>query len=159
MIKTSYDLEINIDSEKFKITLSEPTAAQKKEMKSLGDEKIAVYEKRNSLTNSLLEKKEEFELNKLLIKESGILDKVKLLLEQKSLNSEIYSLKREIQVCDKDVSSMDEALDIMLERRFDLLVGGEDKTTLKGVIKTKGVDYRTLFDAFAVQVKESREKK
>lgn len=159
MIKTRYEIELEIDDTKFKVTLNEPNAAQKDEMKVLAVESSAVYEKRDALQSSLSEKKEEFEVNKLLVKESGVIDKVKLLLEQKSLNKEIFALKRDIDEIDKNTISINESIETLFAKRFELLIGGPDKTALKKVIEEKGINYRVIFETLSKLALDTKEKK
>lgn len=159
MIKTRYNLTLEIDNESFNITLSEPNAAQKEEMTLLANESSAIYEKRALLQSELDEKIEEYELNKLLTKESGVIDKVKLLLEQKKLNKEIYALHKCIAEIDKSNTNINEALNTLYKKRFDLLVSGADKVKLKEAIENKGVEYRVLFGALGKLVIEAKEKK
>ncbi len=159
MIKTQYEITIEIDEDKFGITLREPNAAQREELTSLSQENIAAYEKKTALIASLREKETEFELNKEIISCSSLLEKLPLLLEQKRTMTEINSLKKEIETVDKSLKNANGILETLYEKRFDLLVSGGDKFRLKEVIKEKGVSYITLFEHFAQLAAEAKEKK
>lgn len=159
MIKTQYDIEIQIDSENFSVTLKEPNPAQREELAELSKENVGLYEKRAELATTLKEKNGEFEINKELISCSSLVDKLTLLFEQKKINAEINKLKREIEQVDKSLKDASSVLDSLYAKRFDLLVSGAGKGALKKVVEEKGISYLLLFENFSKLAGEAKEKK
>lgn len=159
MIKTKYDVKIAIDEREFNVVLSEPTKRDKEELKALSESRLGTFKARDALSAKLAEKSEEYELNKQLLKEVGLVDKAKLLWEQKELNRELHTLRKEIGDLDAGSASIDEALELLFKKRFDLLVGGADKDALKSTVEMHGVAYRELFLELGKLVVEAKEKK
>ncbi|MGE4510643.1 MAG: hypothetical protein AB7D43_06050 [Sulfurimonadaceae bacterium] len=159
MIKTKYDVAIMIDEREFNVVLSEPKKQDKEELKALSESRLESFKMRDALSAKLAEKTEEYELNKQLLKESGIVDKAKLLWEQKELNRELHTLRKEINDLDAGSASIDEALESLFKKRFDLLVSGADKEALKSVVETHGVAYKELFVELGKLVAGAQEKK
>lgn len=159
MIKTQYDIEIQIDSENFSVTLKEPNSAQREELAELSKERIGLYEKRSELVAAQDEKNGEFAINKELISCSTIVDKLPLLFEQKKINSEINKLKREVEQVDKSLKDASTVLGSLYAKRFDLLVSGAGKGALKKVVEEKGISYLLLFENFSKLAGEAKEKK
>lgn len=159
MIKTKYDVTIAIDEREFNVVLSEPKKQDKEELKALSESRLETFKMRDALSAKLAEKTEEYELNKQLLKEVGLVDKAKLLWEQKELNRELHTLRKEINDLDAGSASIDEALESLFKKRFDLLVSGADKEALKSVVETHGVAYRELFVELGKLVAEVQEKK
>jgi len=159
MIKTKYDVTIAIDEREFNVVLSEPKKQDKEELKALSESRLETFKLRDALSAKLAEKTEEYELNKQLLKEVGLVDKAKLLWEQKELNRELHTLRKELGDLDAGSASIDEALESLFKKRFDLLVSGADKEALKSVVETHGVAYRELFVELGKLVAEEREKK
>lgn len=159
MIKTQYEITLQIDEEKFSVTLRDPSTAQREELTNLSKENLAAFEKRAVLAETLREKENEYELNKEIISCSSLIEKLPLLLEQKKATVEIGRLKKEIKEVDESLKNASNTLDALYEKRFDLLVGGTDKLRLKETVKQKGVLYSILFEHFAQLALEAKEKK
>lgn len=159
MIKTKYDVAIMIDEREFNVVLCEPKKQDKEELKALSESRLESFKMRDALSAKIAEKTEEYELNKQLLKEVGLVDKAKLLWEQKELNRELHTLRKEISDLDAGSASIDEALESLFKKRFDLLVSGADKEALKSVVETHGVAYKELFLELGKLVAEAKEKK
>jgi hypothetical protein len=163
MIKTKYDVAIMIDEREFNVVLSEPNKQDKEELKAISESRLESFKMRDALSAKLTEKTEEYELNKQLIKDVGfevnLGVKAKLLWEQKELNRELHTLRKEISDLDAGSASIDEALESLFKKRFDLLVSGADKESLKSVVETHGIAYKELFIELGKLVVEAKEKK
>jgi mevalonate kinase len=159
MIKTTYKVAIEIDEKTFNIVVREPKKQDKDELQALSVSHTELFEERNDLSANLTKLSEEYEINKQLTKESDLIDKAKLLWEQKKLNKEIYDLQAKIKEHDKSASSSSETLETLFEKRFDLLVSGTDKEPLRQALDAGGVSYRDLFVEIGNLVIKAKEKK
>jgi len=159
MIKTKYDVTIAIDEREFNVVLSEPKKEDKEALKALSESRFESFKMRDALSAKISEKTEEYELNKQLLKEVGLVDKAKLLWEQKELNRELHTLRKELSDLDTQSTSIDEELEEIFKKRFDLIVSGTDKETLKNMVEIHGVAYRDLFTELGKLVAKAQEKK
>lgn len=158
-IKTKYDIPFDIDENSFSVVVSEPNKSQKQELKVLVDKSKDHYTKRDSLQTELSEAQEEFEINKHILADGKVLEKASVWLEQKALNKQIFKLRKEIDSIDKGLISVNEALEEIYKKRFELLISGADKVSFKKEIEEKGIEYRTIFESIASLIKAAKEKK
>lgn len=159
MIKTRHEIVLVIDESKFSIVASEPTKAQREELEAIAKGRMEEFENRTRIQTQLNEAKEEFAINKEILAHGGVIEKVKVMFEQKALNKQIFSLQKELADATKDASALSKMTEEVYAKRFDMQISGADKTALKKEIEDKNIGYQTIFEAIGTLVVESKEKK
>ena len=91
-IKTRFPITIEIDDKSFSVTVSQQvTSSQESELEELFSKNRENFEKRDDLQNSLNEVSEEFEINKLILENGSITQKIAVMFEQKSLSKKKFA--------------------------------------------------------------------
>jgi len=159
-IKSKYPIKISIDDKPFSIVACQMmTASQKDELSEVTDKHSESFEKRDSLQLEITSYKEEFEINKHILSHGKVTQIVAVMFEQKTLNQDIFRLEKEMRELDKNIVSLNKAMEEIYERRFDLSVSGADKDALKKEMQTIGLSYQAIISEINGQVKEAKEKK
>lgn len=160
MIKTRFDISLEIDEKPFSVTVNDkPNQAQKQELEEISDKYSAEFAVRETLQFELEEKTNEFDINKSILEHGSVLEKSSVWLVQKSLNKEIFALKAKLKELNKNISKLYELLEDGYRKRFDLLVSGVDKIALKKEITDKSISYQSLFEAMGKLIIKEEEKK
>ncbi|MCX6076430.1 MAG: hypothetical protein NTW78_06015 [Campylobacterales bacterium] len=158
-ISTKYPVEIEIDETKYSVTVSEATKAQTNEIDVVSQGYKEELNKRAPIQEQLNEAREDFAINKEILAHGSVVEKVKVMFEQKALNKEIFRLERELEVIDKSSTNFGEMLEDIFSKRFDLQVSGADKASLKKEIENKSIGYKNIFNEIGELVTKSKEKK
>ncbi len=159
-IITKHNINISINEKSFSIIVQEQmTTIQKDEFEKSKDEFSEKFKDRDALQSKLSVKEEDFEINKHILAHGKVFNIVKVMFEQKSLNREIFDAREKIAKEDKKLNSLSKAMDWLLEKRYDLIVEGEGKESLKQEITSLNISYETLFNEIAKEVSKSLEKK
>lgn len=158
-ILTKYPIEIEVDETPFNIVVSEPNKQQKEELKEIIAKSRQLYSKRDAIKISLSEKEEEFEINKHILKDGKKSQRVEVMLEQKKLIKYIFKEKSELIECDNGIVSVDKTIENIFSKRYDILISGQDKESLKDEIDKKAIPYQVFFDSIAELIVKAKEKK
>ena len=158
-LKSKYDLPIEVDGIEYNITVTNANKAQTQELEEVVEKNRGLYTQRDSIQAELTESEEEFEINKHILAHGTVFNKVEVMFEQKALNKKIFKLKKELALLDKDLISINEALENVFKKRFELLVMGEDKATLSKELESKSIPYQMLFESIEKLIKAAAEKK
>ncbi|MGB3751873.1 MAG: hypothetical protein WA945_09925 [Arcobacteraceae bacterium] len=159
MIKTKFNISIEIDDKPFSISVQEPTKKQVEEMQEVSNKYKGEYEKLDASKNELKEAQNEFDINKQILEYGKVTEKASVWMEQKKLNKKIFTLKPQITESERTITSISKMIEELLEKRFDLLVGGADKTSLKKECDDKGISFETIIAAIGKLVEKQKEKK
>lgn len=149
-IFTHYDIEIEIDESRYSLVVYEPTKEQKREITEAAEE----LKKLNAQTKRAAELKEDIEANAEISKLSDVIEKVKLLLENKRLKSELREIERTLEGHNATDMSND-----LFFFRLELTTGGEDRERFLEDIRSKGVNLGALLAEIGENIVESRAKK
>ncbi len=159
-IKTKYSITIEIDDKPFSIVVSNKlTSIQQDELDEVTQKHQQSFEKRDSLGAELNEAIEEFEINKHILADADVIEKVKVVFEQKSLNKKIFRLKKEISELEKNITSVSKAMEELFAKRYELGVNGADKVSLKKEIVDAGIGFGVIFSEIADEINKAKEKK
>ena len=117
--------------------------------------KVVAY---SVLKTSFTELTDAYETNKGLLendRELPIVEKVKLLWEQKKLLVEIKKMRPDVEAKAKEPVLFEE----IAREQFDLLIIGEDKASLIKEIDSCGDSYQEVLNTILTTVKKEKEKK
>lgn len=149
-IKTQHPIAITIDEDTLHVVISELDPAQQEEMNKRAAELEAV----NTDVQRVASLMDDIETNQALIGCVGLVEKAKLLWENKELKKELISLQNSIKAANPEKIMSD-----LLMRRLELTISGEDKARLMAVIRSKNIDPKKIALAIGEQVAESQQKK
>jgi len=159
MIKTKHMTELEIDENKFSITVSEPTKAQRDELSLISkDYQVAIDEIR-PLQVQLNELMEEFTINKEILAHAIVIEKLKVVFEQKALYKEILRIQKELKTIDKNYIDFSVTVSNFFSKKFDFMVSGEGKDALKKEMQDKEISYQTIVEVIEDLIAPSKEKK
>lgn len=150
MIITKYTVTITIDDETFQVIMCELDSVQQVEMNKLASDIEAV----NADAQRVASLMNDIETNMELIGCVGLVDKAKLLWENKDLKKELISLQKSVQEANPE-----KMLNDSIMRRLDLTISGEDKPKLMATIRSKNIDPKKIVHAIGTQIAESQQKK
>ena len=156
MIKTIYDVDINIDGDNFAIKIKEPTKAETQKIQDVAKDFLVDSKRKAKLSKRLESAKKEYELNNNILKQNA---KTKILKEQKELLKKIDKISDEIDKINDSEVSQSELVEKQLEMRFEMLVSGNSKEKLHKIIQNKGISYITIFETIHKLIGEAKEKK
>jgi hypothetical protein len=167
MIQTKYKTSIEINDKTYVVTVKDPSTAEKIKLEKAAEEKLAPLkenveeERKKAVIDTQIEEiAYTLEINKEMILESKIADKLSLLLENKSLNKRLSELKKErANIKDVDIKAINDTVEALNKNKFDLLITGEDKQALKNACEDEGVSFTTLWDEIRKEVLKEQEKK
>lgn len=153
-MKTRFPIILQIDDNSYEVVYSLPTKAQQKTLSELGTEDETAIENyvKQSKQLELLESTRAN--NTLLIPELKGDERKEVLLEQRSLLKQIEKLMPEVEKAAK-VKLTDKAA----EKRFELLVSGDDKVQLEADAKAKDISISKLMQEIFLGVSKAKEKK
>lgn len=149
-ITTKHNIAITIDDETLHIVVAELDPAQQVEMNKLASDIEAV----NADAQRVASLMNDIETNLALIECVGLVEKAKLLWENKDLKKELISLQKSVQDANPEKMLSDS-----LMRRLELTISGEDKSKLMAIIKSKNIDPRKIVTVIGNQVAENERKK
>ncbi|MCI6641971.1 hypothetical protein [Campylobacter sp.] len=166
MIRTKYNIELNIDDEVFHIEVREPNLKEKKELelsvkesKELLNSLSENENKRANLNRQIKENTEMIEINKELSKQS-IKDKFSLFLENKTLIKKNKELNLELNKLKlPDFTEIDTKFENALNIKNEMLISGIDKEKLLNALKQKGIKNSYFWDILSKEIAKEQEKK
>lgn len=166
MIKTKYEIKFSIDDDKFDIVVREPNAKEKKELdlksqnaKSILDKIQSLADKETELNSELLSVQNEIEINKEIIANAEIKDKIALLWENKKLNKRIGEIKSEIKNLgdsEKLLKDFETALEESFKFKTSLLI--ENSEFIK-FINDKAISHKLVWEVLNQKIIKAHEKK
>lgn len=168
MIKTEYKISLEIDSDVFSLIVKEPNLTERKDLelkaenqKAKMSELEAKAKAQSDINLRLNELNETIQINKELIKNCDIKDKISLLYENKKLVKEKTELCKRLGEFNADeiAKNLNDDLESLFAYKIDLLVLGDDKERFKGVLKEKGLSSRIVWEAINEAIKEAQTKK
>ncbi|MBP3223963.1 MAG: hypothetical protein J6M14_01505 [Campylobacter sp.] len=166
MIKTKYDIKINIDDREFDIVVREPNKAEKKELdlkSAKAREILSVIEAKAKKENELLSEanaiKSEIEINRAIIANADIKDRLALLWENKKLNKRARECEREIAnlgSSEESVREFEAVLEESFEFKSKLLIEGAEFLSAVGEF---GISHKKIWEILSSHVAKAQEKK
>ncbi|MDA3046712.1 hypothetical protein OFO10_06025 [Campylobacter sp. VBCF_06 NA8] len=168
MIKTEYKISLEIDSDMFSLVVKEPNLTERKDLELKAEnQKAKIRELENKAKEQsdinlrLNELNETIQINKELIKNCDIKDKISLLFENKKLVKEKTELCKKLGEfsADEIAKSLNDDLESLFAYKIDLLVLGDDKERFKNTLKDKGLSSRIVWEAINEAIKEAQAKK
>lgn len=169
MIKTEYKIVLEIDDEVFNLVVKEPNLKERKELEAKAENQKAkfaeleVKAKRESALNAKInEINETIAINKELIKESKLSERITLLLENKKLIKEKANLVKELGDLNEAtniINDINADLESLFSFKIDLLIFGDDRERFLATIKNKGISSRLVWDSINEALRTAQEKK
>lgn len=169
MIKTEYKIVLEIDDEVFNLVVKEPNLKERKELEAKAENqkvKFAELEakaKRESALNAKInEINETIAINKELIKESKLGERITLLLENKKLIKEKANLVKELGDLNEAtniINDINADLESLFSFKIDLLIFGDDRERFLATIKNKSISSRLVWDSINEALRTAQEKK
>ncbi len=156
MIRTHYNITLEIDDEKYKIIYTNPSKQKQEEFKKEFEEYQNLFENITDKQNEI-----EFLQTQMNVNSDFILaledkdKKLKALNEQRANINALKKLKDELKALGEQ--SID--LNSLAKRRFSICVSGEDKDKLMGALEEKNISYYELMDEVDTQLAKAKEKK
>ena len=149
-ITTSYHVEITIDEDVLHVVVADLDSTQREEM----DKRAVALEAVTADIRKVASLDEDIATNKELIGCVGLIEKAKLLWENKELKKEAEALQKSIETANPDKMFSDS-----LMRRLELTISGEDKVKLMATIKSKTINPQEIIAAIGEQIAEIKKKK
>ncbi|MDD5212415.1 MAG: hypothetical protein PHV62_08355 [Sulfuricurvum sp.] len=149
-ISTRTSVEISIDEDTFHVVISDLDSSQKVEMNKRAEELEAVTADIRKVSSLM----DDIETNKQLIACVGVVEKAKLLWENKEIKRNITELQKKVSDANLDKMYSDS-----LMRRLELTLSGEDKPNLMAAIKSKSIDPQVIIEKIGKQIEEEKKKK
>lgn len=169
MIKTEYKIVLEIDDEVFNLVVKEPNLKERKELEAKAENQKAKFAeleakaKRESVLNAKInEINETITINKELIKESKLSEKITLLLENKKLIKEKANLVKELGDLNEAtniINDINADLESLFSFKIDLLIFGDDRERFLATIKNKSISSRLVWDSINEALRTAQEKK
>ena len=158
-LKTKHDLQIVIDDKPYNITYK---AMNKHIMAELDEYRNTSSLKYQCVDSKRLELKEALEYKKLneeILKDVDLKNRSSILLEQKELVKNIFILEKEIKEFEKELESINDAIEDYSKKQFELTVTGEGKIELEKAIENAGISYSVINNYIVNALQEAIEKK
>ncbi|MDX4061723.1 hypothetical protein Q6A90_05015 [Aliarcobacter skirrowii] len=158
-LKTKHDLQIVIDDKPYNITYK---AMNKHIMAELDEYRNTSSLKYQNVDEKRLELKEALEYKKLneeILKDVDLKNRSSILLEQKELVKNIFILEKEIKEFEKELESINDAIEDYSKKQFELTVTGEGKVELVKAIENAGISYSVINNYIVNALQEAIEKK
>ncbi|HAC70120.1 MAG TPA: hypothetical protein DCF41_00195 [Arcobacter skirrowii] len=158
-LKTKHDLQIVIDDKPYNITYK---AMNKHIMAELDEHRNTSSLKYQCVDSKRLELKEALEYKKLneeILKDVDLKNRSSILLEQKELVKNIFILEKEIKEFEKELESINDAIEDYSKKQFELTVTGEGKVELVKAIENAGISYSVINSYIVNALQEAIEKK
>jgi predicted transcriptional regulator len=157
-IKTIHNVEPEIDGVAYKVEVLDPTSNFKsivaEDSKKLED----IHEKYSTIKSEYDYLVECFELNNRILK-SEHNSNYDILLDQKNISKDKYKKQKELKEVNRELDLVNDKIEKLYKKRFDILVQGEDKKELERACISKGINFSKLFEYIATLVAKSIEKK
>ncbi len=156
MIKTKYDITLEIDEQKFELVYVNPSKSKQEDFKK-------TFETYNAVIEEVQDKQNEIEfLNTQISLNADLIDtledkdkKLKALGEQRKSIDKLKTLKDELKILGK--KELD--LDVLSKERFTICITGDGKEKLIKAIEDKSINYYELMDEIDNLVAKAKEKK
>lgn len=144
-IVTKFTIIVEIDDQKLKIIASETTKRQEKEIKQVSAERDGLRKERDKLAEDLQFATGEFQVNQQLIGESGVTDKLMLLLDQKKLIGRLKTMSTDLRKTDEKLNELPDTVEESNRKRFGHMVAdGPEKNELVQLVETTNLTYFRL---------------
>lgn len=142
----------------YNLEVAELTKEQKKLLgEKIGVEQKKVYEYR-AVKIPFTELVDTYDTNKALLendKEISVIEKVKMLWEQKNLLSQIKAMRPDVEAKAKETLHFGE----IAKEQFDMLISGEGKIALVKELDDAEESYEKIINIILETVKKEKEKK
>lgn len=169
MIKTEYKIVLEIDDEVFNLVVKEPNLKERKELEAKAENQNAKFAEleakakcESALNAKINEINEIIAINKELIKESKLSERITLLLENKKLIKEKANLVKELGDLNEAtniINVINADLESLFSFKIDLLIFGDDKERFLATIKNKSISSRLVWDSINEALRTAQEKK
>lgn len=167
MIKTKYFVNLAINESEFELEVREPNLTEKKELElraANSGEKIKSLEnlakKENALNIRIAEINELISVNKELLRQLSISDKITLLNENKALIKERGEKQKELSELEDNknlISEIENDLESVFEFKTQTLISAG--TEFYKTLRQNNISFRTLWEHLDVLISKEREKK
>lgn len=161
MLKTRYEVTIELNEKKFVIVVSQLSAAQSELLKKESKKDEDVQKKYNSIHAQYQNILSISTLNVEMLKElkDGDKEKLKILAEQKSLFVKSAALLKELHTLEGKLPDQEVKNENIARQKFNYVVSGENKEALEQAILDSGLTF-VKFNGYLNQlIKEAHEKK
>jgi len=158
-LRTKHELSLVIDDVEYKFTYKSVNKKMQQQLDNLRKENISKFEIIDEKRAELNQLKELKALNDEITKDISLIERTKKLLEQKDLVKKIYALEKELKALEDNTISIDEAIEEIYKRYFDLCVVGDGKVVLEKAIEDLGISYTLINKYIDVALKKAIEKK
>lgn len=158
-IKTTHNIELEIDEKKFAITVSTLTKAQRDELNEIAKGFFEVADKQRPIQAEINELAEEYAINKEILAHANVIEKLKVVFEQKSLYKQILAKQQELKDVEGASTDFSASYSSFFSKKFDLIVSGEGKAALKKEMEDKEISYQTIIAVIEASIAPSKEKK
>lgn len=167
MIKTQYDISIEIDKQTFNVTVRELTPAQRKTLETLSlDQKDALAKQRDiekEIENNRIDieaAQHSLEVNREILELVPLSEKLKVFIDIKKDGFEIAKLKKaRLNLERVDFTKANEIYERIHKEKFNYSVFGKDKEALEKIITDSNISYQIIWDEFDKEIKSQMGKK
>lgn len=158
-LRTKHELSVFIDDVEHKFTYTAVNKQIQETLEKFKEEQKLSYENFDNKRAELKGLYETKSLNEEILKESSLLERAKILFEQKNLVSKISTLEKEIRESGNIQNQLENDIEEYFKRKFELCVVGDGKVSFQKAIDDAGISY-TVIDAYISEsLRNSVEKK
>jgi hypothetical protein len=148
---------IVLNEKEFNIEVGELSAEQKKEFAERFNTEKTKLDVFTAAKEAFEDIRDQYTINAqlLLNAELGVMERVKMLWEQKDLLLQMRPLRSDMEAKGKVPVDFES----LAKDQFEILIGGEGKASLVKEMVTVGKSYRTMLNEILPKVAEEKEKK
>ena len=159
MIVTKHKIALVIDDTTYHVVVADATKSQEKELKEYAKSYDTALETFTKANSSYMTLADEYKLNKVLLEEPTLIERITIALEQKQLIKKINTAKEAIIDAGEVLNNPSVSLAQIFEKKYDLLITGADAAALKKVVLEKNVGFEKLFAEVNQVVEQVKQKK
>lgn len=159
-IRTNYLITITVDDLPYKLTVRDANKKDEAEIDQWREKSTKNFAKRDEILSELTEKRDTYKFNNIILTDEKYEGSVSALcIEQKKLNEDIHKLNRDLIQEEKKIEPLNDILESLMKKRFDLLVSGDEKDAFKNIIEENGISYTFIAEVMGKKIQEEKEKK
>lgn len=158
-LRTKHELSVFIDDVEYKFTYTAVNKQIQQTLEKFKEEQKQAYENVDNKRAELKDLYETKSLNEEILKDSSFLERVKILIEQKTLISKISTLEKEIRELGNLQNQLENDLEEYFKRKFELCVVGDGKVSFQKAIDDAGISYAVIDAYINESLRNSVEKK
>jgi hypothetical protein len=159
MIRTQFDITIEINDKPFVITAKRLSKAQDEAFRTRLEAITDAIKPDDERRAKVVELETEYEFAKELSGSLPLLQKPKAIMEARELFRQLTAQKAELADMNKSIENLNKTFEDVAKDRFEISISGEGKDELVRALGEHNIGYQEIMTAINEIVKEALEKK